>query len=75
MSDAKTFKCPSCGSALEPDGDEKEVKCAYCGSTVIVPQELRGQVRYLRMNSSASNQAYSGSNPDVTTLFTDWMNK
>ena len=41
MADAKTFKCPSCGSALEPDGDEKEVKCAYCGSTVIVPEELR----------------------------------
>ena len=43
MSDAKTFKCPSCGSALEPDGDENEVKCAFCGSTVIVPEELRGQ--------------------------------
>jgi len=43
MSDAKTFKCPSCGSALEPDGDEKEVKCAYCGSTVIVPEELLDQ--------------------------------
>ncbi|MFZ1041114.1 MAG: hypothetical protein WCA79_08640 [Anaerolineales bacterium] len=43
MSDAKTFKCPSCGSALEPDGDEKEIKCAYCGNTVIVPEELRDQ--------------------------------
>ena len=43
MSDAKTFKCPSCGSALEPDGDEKEVKCPYCGSTVIVPEELLDQ--------------------------------
>jgi len=41
MSDAKTFKCPSCGSTLMPDGDEKEVKCEYCGSTVIVPEELR----------------------------------
>ena len=26
-----------------PDGDEKEVKCAFCGSTVIVPEELRDQ--------------------------------
>ncbi len=43
MSDTKTFKCPSCGSALEPDGDEKEVKCPYCGSTVIVPEELLDQ--------------------------------
>ncbi len=45
MSEAKTFKCPSCGSALEPDGDEKEIKCAFCGSTVIVPEELRDQPR------------------------------
>ena len=43
MTDAKTFKCPSCGSALEPDGDEKEIKCAFCGSTVIVPEELRDE--------------------------------
>ena len=43
MADAKTFKCPSCGSALEPDGDAKEIKCAFCGSTVIVPEELRDQ--------------------------------
>jgi len=41
MSEAKTFKCPSCGSALEPNGDSKEIKCAFCGSTVIVPEELR----------------------------------
>lgn len=43
MSDAKTFNCPSCGSALMPDRDEKEVKCAYCGSTVIVPEELHDE--------------------------------
>jgi hypothetical protein len=26
-----------------PDGDAKQVKCAFCGSAVIVPDELRAQ--------------------------------
>ena len=43
MSDAKSFNCPECGSPLMPDGQAKEVKCAFCGSTVIVPEELRGE--------------------------------
>ncbi|MGB8215097.1 MAG: hypothetical protein WCE68_16230 [Anaerolineales bacterium] len=43
MSEAKSFQCPNCGSALAPDGAAKEVKCAFCGSTVIVPEELRDQ--------------------------------
>jgi DNA-directed RNA polymerase subunit RPC12/RpoP len=41
MAEAKSFECPKCGSALTPDGDEKEIKCAFCGSTVIVPEDLR----------------------------------
>jgi hypothetical protein len=40
MSDAKSFDCPNCGSPLTPDGDAKQVKCAFCGSTVFVPDEL-----------------------------------
>ena len=36
-----TFKCPNCGSPVTTTGAEKEVQCAYCGSTVIVPEELR----------------------------------
>ncbi len=43
MSDAKSFNCPNCGSALTASGMEKEIKCAFCGSTVIVPEELRDQ--------------------------------
>ena len=35
------FKCPNCGSPVTTTGAEKEVQCAYCGSTVIVPEELR----------------------------------
>ena len=43
MSDTKSFNCPNCGSPLMPDGGAKEVKCAFCGSTVIVPGELLDQ--------------------------------
>lgn len=41
MAETKDFQCPNCGSPLMTDGTQKEVKCAYCGSAVIVPQELR----------------------------------
>jgi DNA-binding beta-propeller fold protein YncE/DNA-directed RNA polymerase subunit RPC12/RpoP len=43
MSGDSTFKCPNCGAPLDvPDGaDVREVECAYCGNSVIVPRELR----------------------------------
>lgn len=41
MTDTRTFQCPNCGSPLTTTGAEKEVKCPYCGSTAIVPDELR----------------------------------
>jgi uncharacterized Zn finger protein (UPF0148 family) len=43
MSEAKSFNCPNCGSPLMPDGTAKQVTCAFCSSTVIVPEELRDQ--------------------------------
>src|ERR1700690_1826361 len=41
MPDIKTFQCPNCGSTVTTSGADKEVQCAYCGTTVIVPEELR----------------------------------
>jgi DNA-directed RNA polymerase subunit RPC12/RpoP len=39
---AKKFDCPSCGAGLDYDGDDDHiVRCAYCGSAIIVPAELR----------------------------------
>ncbi len=43
MPDIMSFKCPNCGSSVNTDGTSKEAKCEYCGSTVIVPEELRSQ--------------------------------
>jgi outer membrane protein assembly factor BamB len=37
----ETFNCPSCHAALDaPDPPRPSVKCPYCGTTVIVPEEL-----------------------------------
>ncbi len=33
--------CLSCGASLGVDEGEKQVKCQFCGNTVIVPRELR----------------------------------
>ncbi len=42
MSKARVFECPNCGASLEYEGgDEPTVRCDYCGSSVIVPDELR----------------------------------
>ena len=56
MTDAKSFNCPNCGSSLNASGKEKEVTCAFCGSSVIVPAELRnqGQAKQLTREQFAS---------------------
>ncbi len=41
MSDSRIFECPSCAAALRPDGAALQVRCPYCGTTVIVPASLR----------------------------------
>ena len=63
-----TFKCPNCGSPVTTTGAEKEVQCAYCGSTVIVPEELREaqqpQPQPMQYNfgptSQTNDQAFQG---------------
>lgn len=39
---SKTFHCPNCGAPLsEPLQERVVIRCAYCSSSVIVPEELR----------------------------------
>ncbi len=61
MTDTKTFQCPNCGSPLTTTGAEKEVKCPYCGSTAIVPEELRDTAEVETELQSAYQQASSQS--------------
>src|SRR5688572_4252083 len=45
----KTFDCPKCGAPVTYDRQEipglpdPKVRCNYCGSTLIVPDEIHGQ--------------------------------
>ena len=50
MANTQSFQCPNCGSPISTTGAEKEVKCFYCGSTVIVPEELRDHSSTIDVN-------------------------
>ncbi len=41
MPEGKLLKCPTCAATLPITSGQAEVKCPYCGNTVVVPQELR----------------------------------
>ncbi len=38
-----TFKCPNCGAPLTYHGPAPIIECQFCGSSVVVPETLRGQ--------------------------------
>ncbi len=38
---AQTFVCPSCGASLQSSGGAATMQCAYCGTSVVVPEDLR----------------------------------
>jgi ribosomal protein L7/L12 len=41
----EVFKCPQCGASITYEGGpEPTVSCGFCGSTVVVPEELRAKV-------------------------------
>lgn len=68
MPDIKSFQCPSCGSSVHTDGTQKEVQCEYCGSTVIVPEELREQPAPM-FTSSPMEMNFGGYSPLVSDDF------
>jgi tripartite motif-containing protein 71 len=42
VSTPQTFECPNCGASLDyHDGDEPTIRCPYCSTSVVVPEELR----------------------------------
>jgi hypothetical protein len=80
MSEAKCFKCPSCGSSLNPNGTKKTVKCGYCGSSVIVPEELRDQDEETQEELTPEQDLFTPRHVDWlvqngvdTTVKIDWL--
>ncbi len=39
----KSFSCPHCGGPLEYSGEAATMSCPFCGTSVIIPEELRPQ--------------------------------
>ena len=64
MSSIRTFQCPNCGSTVTTTGAEKEVQCAYCGSSVIVPEELRDAPQPQPMQYSFGQPVQPPTQPD-----------
>jgi DNA-directed RNA polymerase subunit RPC12/RpoP len=55
MSD--TFNCPNCGAPLDYKGSDPIIRCPYCNSSVIVPENLRAKPSF---SSKPSNFTLSG---------------
>ena len=69
MSAIKSFSCPNCGSPLMPDGKEKEIKCAFCSSTIIVPEELRDR----DLNAQAKKIVVDDKDPFLSPRHLQWL--
>ncbi|RPH58014.1 MAG: hypothetical protein EHM81_10765 [Chloroflexi bacterium] len=40
---SQTFNCPNCGAPLDYQGSDPIIRCPYCSSSVIVPENLRAR--------------------------------
>ncbi len=56
MSD--TFSCPNCGAPLDYKGNDPIIRCPYCSTSVVVPDNLRAKPSF---SSKPSNFTLSGS--------------
>lgn len=52
-----TFNCPNCGAPLDYQGSDPIIRCPYCNSSVIVPENLRAKPSF---SSTPSNFTLSG---------------
>jgi hypothetical protein len=62
----QTLDCPKCGAALEIPRGRAQMHCAYCGSSVVVPQSLRS----LPASSAPTSSATAQSTRVATTIAT-----
>jgi sugar lactone lactonase YvrE/DNA-directed RNA polymerase subunit RPC12/RpoP len=49
---SETFKCPKCGAPLDYQGSDPIIRCPYCSSSVIVPENLRAKPSFSSKPSS-----------------------
>jgi DNA-binding beta-propeller fold protein YncE/DNA-directed RNA polymerase subunit RPC12/RpoP len=53
----ETFSCPNCGAPLDYKGSDPIIRCPYCNSSVVVPENLRAKPEF---SSKPSNFTLSG---------------
>lgn len=54
----KLIKCPSCGGPIDPPGGESTARCPYCGSAVVIPENLRKPAASQAQSSSSSSSMF-----------------
>ena len=57
---AHQLDCPSCGADVKVKRGAVSAVCSYCGSSVIVPEELRGTPTYTRTSTAPVKGCGSG---------------
>lgn len=53
----ETFNCPNCGAPLDYKGSDPIIRCPYCSTSVVVPENLRAKPSF---SSQPSNFTLSG---------------
>src|SRR5689334_3586344 len=53
----ETFNCPNCGAPLDYKGNDPIIRCPYCSTSVVVPDNLRAKPSF---SSTPSNFTLSG---------------
>lgn len=54
---SQSFNCPNCGAPLDYQGNDPIIRCPYCSSSVIVPENLRAKPSF---SSKPGNFTLSG---------------
>lgn len=54
---SQSFNCPNCGAPLDYQGSDPIIRCPYCSSSVIVPENLRAKPSF---SSKPGNFTLSG---------------
>ncbi|MBC7912081.1 MAG: hypothetical protein H7Y30_16355 [Pyrinomonadaceae bacterium] len=65
------FKCPSCGGPLEYDGGKLTVRCQFCNSSIIVPEELRPRAAAPTRDADVTLQDQLGNLAEIGRLIRD----
>lgn len=62
---AETLTCPNCGAPLDYQGNDPIIRCPYCNTSVVVPDNLRAKPSF---SSKPSNYTLSGIGGDMGSL-------